>query len=49
MLYKPEPGGHQFDIGKLHRSDGFDIDLFFLYLEEGRSEANTEDFYVKKH
>ena len=33
LLYKPEPHGHQFDVGKLHRSEGFDIDLFFAYLE----------------
>ena len=49
LLYKPEAHGHQFDVGRLHRTDGFDIDLFFKYLEEGREEANMEDMYAKKH
>lgn len=49
QLYRQEKGGHEYDVGKLYRSPDFDVDLFFMYLEEGRKNVMADDFFEKKH
>ena len=47
LLYTKDAGEHQFNIGKLYRTD-FDIDMFFSWLETGRKEVDIEELFKKK-
>ena len=46
ILYAPQDEGQK-GIGKLNREE-FDVDLFFLYLEQGRETIEGKDVFFEK-
>ena len=46
MLYAPQDES-ELGSGKLYREE-FDVDLFFLYLEQGRESIQGRDVFFEK-
>ena len=47
VLYAPSTKDHQFGSGQMYREE-FDVDLFFLYLEQDRETIEDRNIFFEK-